>query len=682
MNTIDVIGVGLGYADITEKHHAIIARAEVLVGGKRHLKWFPAHAGEKREITAPLEDVIGDIRDWMKYRQVAVLASGDPLFHGIGETLVATLGNERVVVHPNVSVMAAAFARIGRTWKDAAAVSMHGRDDDSALRAAVAENRPVFVFTDGRNTPARVAETAFAHAGFPLQMCVLERLGENNERIRWMDSAEGAAGVSFAAPNAMILLPVGDVKTPGERSRTETAAPPPGHPDGRFAHDADMITRAEIRAVSIAALRLAPHHVLWDLGAGSGSVGIEAAKALTRGRVAAVEKKPERVENIRTNICRFGARNVDVFQKTLPAGIDGLPPPDRVFIGGGGKDLPGIIRKSAPRLPAGGRMVVNAVVLETVAAALAEIRRLGMAYDVRCVQVSAGAGMPAGIRLRAGNPVFVISAETPGEMARPSGDARGRERFPVRFVGAGPGDPDLLTIKAQKALQSADRIIYAGSLVPEAVLAWAAPDAVLKSSAGMHLEEMVSDMAEARAAGQRVVRLHSGDPSLFGAISEQMNALDQKSIPYDVIPGVTSAFAAAAALKTEFTVPEKTQTLIFTRAEGRTPVPEAEKLAHLAAHGAAMAVYLSAGLAENVAAALISAYGPGSPVAVVYRASRPDEKVLRTTAENLVQTMADHDIRQTALILAGPGLSENRGLTAASKLYDKDFTHGCRKKST
>ena len=680
MNIIDVIGVGLGYADITEKHHEIIRRAEVLVGGKRHLSWFPDHPAEKRPITAPVDDVIADICHLMKNRRVVVLASGDPLFYGIGETLISKLGNENIVIHPNVSVMTAAFSRIGRTWKDAVAVSIHGRGDNGTISAALDENRPVFVFTDDNNTPLQVARIAFSNADRLLAMWVFERLGEIDERITKVDMAE-AAQKEFNTPNAVILLPErresqDELPRPSDFLITQT---PVGNPDNAFAHDAGMITKEEVRAVSIAKLRLKPHHVLWDLGSGSGAVAIEAAAILTTGQVAAVEKNPHRILNIQENIRRFKVDNVDVHQLTLPDGIASLPRPDRIFIGGGGKNLPEIIQVSADRLAPGGRMVINAVVLETVAGAMAELEKNGFSCQAVCIQVSDGARMPSGTRFCAKNPVFVISAQKPADNAQIRHD---EQTFPVLFVGAGPGDPELITVKGKNALESADLVIYAGSLVPEAALAWIKPGTTKENSANMHLDEFTARMAEAQIAGKRVVRLHSGDPSLYGAIAEQMNALEKKKIPFKVIPGVTAAFAAAAALKIEYTVPEKTQTLILTRAEGRTPVPAAEHLEHLAAHGAAMAIYLSAGLAEKVEAALVDNYGSDAPVAVVYRASRPDETIFRTTAGNLSKTMSENNITATALILTGPALGENRGITAVSKLYDKAFTHGCRKGTT
>ena len=252
-------------------------------------------------------------------------------------------------------------------------------------------------------------------------------------------------------------------------------------------------------------------------------------------------------------------------------------------------------------------------------------------------------------------------------------------RHPVTFVGAGPGDPELITVKGQKALEAADLVVYAGSLVPEALLQWTPPGCEVKNSAGMHLDEFVSDMAAAHLAGKRVVRLHTGDPSLYGAIAEQIAELEKRGIPFRVIPGVTAAFAAAAAMGHEYTLPEVSQTLILTRMAGRTPVPEAEALASLARHRASMAVYLSIGMIDQVAAVLTDAYGKDAPAAVAYRVSQPEERIFRTTVGGLPDLVKREGIRKTALVIVGDALDrEPRGESHKSRLYDRAFTHEYR----
>jgi len=250
-------------------------------------------------------------------------------------------------------------------------------------------------------------------------------------------------------------------------------------------------------------------------------------------------------------------------------------------------------------------------------------------------------------------------------------------RHPILFVGAGPGDPELITVRGKRALEEADLVVHAGSLVPEALLGWARPEVQRLSSAPLALEQIVGIMADAYRQGKRVVRLHSGDPSVYGAMGEQMQALDRRCIPYAVIPGVTAALAAAAAMNMDLTVPQGTQTLILTRAGGRTAVPDKESLDGLAEHGASMAVYLSASLGSRVGRALERAYGPEAPVAVAHRVSRPDQRILMTTVSKLETVLRENGITSQALILVGPALE--RGERAPSRLYDARFSHGFRK---
>lgn len=254
-----------------------------------------------------------------------------------------------------------------------------------------------------------------------------------------------------------------------------------------------------------------------------------------------------------------------------------------------------------------------------------------------------------------------------------------QEKNPILFVGAGPGDPELITVKGQRALQDADVVVFAGSLVPAALLQWTGPETETHNSASMTLGQIVQVMAEARLAGKKVVRLHTGDPSLYGAIFEQMVELDRRSIPYRVIPGVTAAFAAAATLGIEYTIPEVSQTLILTRMAGRTPVPDTEQLATLASHKASMVIYLSMGLIDRVAPVLSAAYGAESMCAVVYRASHPDEKVFTVPVGDLVRAMQAEKITKHALIIVGAALSaRDRLRDHRSRLYDTGFSHEYR----
>lgn len=244
----------------------------------------------------------------------------------------------------------------------------------------------------------------------------------------------------------------------------------------------------------------------------------------------------------------------------------------------------------------------------------------------------------------------------------------------IHFVGAGSGDPDLITLKGYKLLQKADLVVYAGSLVNEALLQYARPGARLVNSAPLNLEEIVSQMAASYRNGEQVVRLHTGDPSLYGAIGEQMELLKKENIPYTVVPGVSSFLAAAASLKKEYTIPDGTQTVIITRMEGRTPVPELEQMRLLAQHQASMAIFLSVGLIEQVVRELLESYPPDTPAAIVEKASWPEERVLVGTLQEAARLTAEAGIKKTALILVGEFLRQS----GQSKLYDRDFSHEYR----
>lgn len=246
----------------------------------------------------------------------------------------------------------------------------------------------------------------------------------------------------------------------------------------------------------------------------------------------------------------------------------------------------------------------------------------------------------------------------------------------VHFVGAGPGDPELLTLKAARLLGEAQVCIYAGSLVNPQVLERLPETCARHDSAALDLEETLALCREAHARGLDVVRLHSGDPSIYGAIREQMEGLDALGIPYDVCPGVSAFQASAAALCAELTVPEKSQTIVLSRTKGRTPMPDHQDLPHLAALRATLCLYLSAHKVPEVAEELIPFYGADCPAAVVEKASWPgQERILRGTLADIGAKAAEAGIKATALILVGEALARGH---AASRLYARDFTHGFR----
>ena len=243
----------------------------------------------------------------------------------------------------------------------------------------------------------------------------------------------------------------------------------------------------------------------------------------------------------------------------------------------------------------------------------------------------------------------------------------------VHFVGAGPGAPDLITLRGAELMKQADAVVYAGSLVNPALLGLAKEGCKIYNSAEMTLEQVLDVMKESESKGLNLVRLHTGDPCLYGAIREQMDQLDRLGIPWDDTPGVSSFCGAAAALGAEYTLPGVSQTVIITRMAGRTPVPERESLENLASHGASMAIFLSAGMQAQVQAALLrgGAYTEDTPAAIVYKATWPEEKIVHCTVGNLAAAGDAAGIWKTAIILVGGFLGQSY---ERSKLYDPAFT--------
>lgn len=243
----------------------------------------------------------------------------------------------------------------------------------------------------------------------------------------------------------------------------------------------------------------------------------------------------------------------------------------------------------------------------------------------------------------------------------------------VHIVGAGPGDPELITRKGYRLVQEADVVIHAGSLVNPAILEACKEGCEIHNSASMSLDDVLAVTKASVAEGKTVVRLHTGDPAIYGAIQEQMDALKEMGITYDVTPGVSSFLATAAALQQEYTLPNVTQTVIITRMEGRTPMPEKEKLSMLASHGATMCIFLSVQMIDKVAAELIEGgYDKTTPVAIVVKASWPDQRIIRGTLETIADVVAEEGVIRQAMIVVSRVLDTDYEL---SKLYDKGFAH-------
>ena len=401
MNPVNIIGLGMGPQDLSEQQLEIIAQADVLVGGRRLLEFFKASTARKKSISKDIEDVIDYVKNQMKTGKVVVLASGDPLFFGIGATLTKALGPENVLIYPNISTVSAAFARLKEPWSDVRIISLHGKQNEKQLLQALEKEDKVAVLTDPRNNPAWLARLLIEKHLLDFEICVMEKLGSSSERIAWY-ALDQAASREFAAPNLVVLKR-------GARDLKLSRPPHLGMPDGWFAHQAGLITKSEVRAVSLAKLQLLPTHTMWDLGAGSGAVSIEASALLADGHVYAVEKNPNRIDQIKRNKQRFKVKNLNIIESVLPQGLADLPAPDRVFIGGGGKELKTIIQAAAAALKSNGIIVINTVLLSSLQVAEKTLNQLGFQTDIVQIQINRSSDMPRGKRLEAQNPVWIVT---------------------------------------------------------------------------------------------------------------------------------------------------------------------------------------------------------------------------------------------------------------------------------
>ncbi len=418
MIAVEIVGMGISPDDLTDNLRTLIQRADILVGAERHLAVFPNVPARRQPLKRGLKPVTADIQRWMQTRKVVVLASGDPLFFGIGSYLIQNLGAENVVIHPNVSSVAAAFARLKIPWHNAVILSLHGRRGYRRFLDAVRQSEPVAVLTDPDNHPGRLARLCLENHIVDVQMCVLERLGTGQERQRWTELTR-AVRMRFREPNLAVFRRI------PKRDRTQKTLHL-GLAEDNFDHENSVITKPEVRAIVLSKLQLADQHVLWDLGAGSGSIAVEAALFIRTGSIVAVEKDARRVEQIRSNGQRFGVENLKIVQADLPDGLSRLPRPDRIFIGGGGRQIRKIIREAAELLKPRGVLVVNTVLIASLEAANRELGKLGFDPDVVQVQINRGRAMPWGSRLAAENPVWIISGKKPSTKKTRTG-SRGKK---------------------------------------------------------------------------------------------------------------------------------------------------------------------------------------------------------------------------------------------------------------
>jgi len=403
MNPIRVVGIGVTDNDFSSFACNLIEKAQVLVGGLRFLDRFCEHSGEKILLKGGLDKIFKKIA--LRRTQgkiIVVLADGDPLFFGIGKRLVDFFGRDNIEIYPHLTTLQVAVSRIKMSWEDVHTISLHGRNDLRPLWRGLSFYDRVAVYTDSRFNPAEIAREIERRQIDVFRMLVFENLGRETEKISRLEIHE-ARWMSFATLNFVIL----------ERKKKVALPWTLGHDDDFYIHEAGLITKKEVRMVSLGCLQIKPDSVVWDLGAGCGSVAVEAAFLTGRGQVLAVEEKESRLRMIKENIQRTGAYLVEPVLGRMPDCLDSLPDPDCVFIGGGlGRDAR-TLEVAAGRLRSGGMIVINVVLLGSLAKVRACLRVLNWPFSVIQVQVSRSRDIAGDQRMEGLNPVFVISATRP-----------------------------------------------------------------------------------------------------------------------------------------------------------------------------------------------------------------------------------------------------------------------------
>ncbi len=410
MKPVAVIGMGLSPDDLTVRHLELINHADILIGGKRHLDHFKDLPAQKEDISKNLKKIITIIKDKAENSStdfsIVVLASGDPLYFGIGSFLIRSIGADMVNIYPNITSVASVFARLKEPWHDVHVISMHGREQKRALLSALTKKEKIAILTDSNNNPAMIAKLLIENNRSDFKICVLEQLGTASEHVEWY-KLNNAAEKTFSEPNMVVLkrnpVNVEDIE-PEEK-------PYLGMPESCFDHQDGLITKSEVRAVTISKLHLMPDSILWDLGAGSGSVSIESSCFITTGSIFAVEQHKKRIIQIQNNKNRYNVNNLEIIHTKLPHGLESLPQPDRIFIGGGGRDLGEIIKKASFYLKKNGIIVINTVLIQNIEAALQPLKKAGFTTDFIQIQVNNKKDMPWGERLESQNPVWIITGK-------------------------------------------------------------------------------------------------------------------------------------------------------------------------------------------------------------------------------------------------------------------------------
>ena len=409
---VSVIGIGDdGCASLTSRAASAVARAQVLVGGERHLAFFPQFVGERVALKGGLDAALDRVAELAQERDVCVLASGDPLLFGIGARVVARVGVEHVEIIPAPSSVQWAFAKTGIPWDDAVVASVHGRSMHG-LVARLRRAAKVAVLTDAEASPPRIAARLLEYGDRAWTAFVCERLAGPGERVRGFALGDLAEARDVDPLNVLLLV------------RPEGWRPPPAIPhlpEEAFAKRMPkngLITKREVRTLSIAAMALGEASVVWDIGAGSGSVAIEASMICWGGHVFAVEVDPEGVAICRENARTHGADNVTVVEGRAPEALAGLDPPDAVFVGGSKGSMQGIVDAALTALRPGGRLVVSAITLENVAESYAAFRARELDPEVTLVQISRGVPLARYQRYEALNPIHVLAVTKPAPAER------------------------------------------------------------------------------------------------------------------------------------------------------------------------------------------------------------------------------------------------------------------------
>lgn len=409
MNKIDVIGMGMGKKDLTLNHLGLIREASLLAGGDRLLEMFPEFTGQTFSIRNNIKELIELLREKAGLERIVVLASGDPLFYGIGATLSRHLPADHLVIHPNISSIAAAFAAIGLPWHDADIYSLHSNKNKVFNPARISLSSKAAFLTSHNYGPGYIVEKIISFGITGFRACILEQIGAKQEKITWFSDLSKVQSQEYTNPNILILLR--DENGPPDIVPHETHL---GLPDSFFKHSKGLITKSEVRTLSLSKLRLTEtDQLLWDVGSGSGSVGIEAGLILSRGEIYAIEKNPARIPDIEENIKRAGLVNARVVHMNFPDNHDSLPKPDRIFIGGGGEGLSQMINTCCNAIASKGVIVVNTVVMESMTAAVNRLEDNGFSPEVIQAQISRSKPMPYGNRMEALNPVWIISGTNP-----------------------------------------------------------------------------------------------------------------------------------------------------------------------------------------------------------------------------------------------------------------------------